>query len=187
MSTNLEIEAKSMLDESNYLKLIKGREKDCYIQINYYIDTMDFDVHEKKLGLRIRLKDGKYELTLKIRQEEGKLEINQDISKNDFLTFEESNIFPNGEVKEALIKQRINIEKLHIFTQLKTTRLDVNFKTSLISIDKSEFNGITDYEIECEDASMEVAKANLIEYLNKNEVPFNENFVSKLRRARNSL
>ena len=67
MSQNLEIEAKSMLDESNYLKLIKDHEKDCYIQINYYIDTMHFDVHEKKLGLRIRLKDGAYELTLKIR------------------------------------------------------------------------------------------------------------------------
>ena len=187
MSQNLEIEAKSMLDESNYLKLIEGHKKDCYIQINYYIDTMHFDVHEKKLGLRIRLKDGKYELTLKIRQEEGKLEINQNITKSDYLTFRESNIFPKGEVKDALVKQKINIEKLHIFTELKTTRLDVSYKTSLISIDKSEFNGIVDYEIECEDKSMEVAKTNLIEYLNKNEVPFNENFVSKLRRARDSL
>lgn len=187
MSQNLEIEAKSMLDESNYLKLIKGNEKNCYIQINYYIDTMHFDVHEKKLGLRIRLKDGAYELTLKIRQSEGKLEINQSITEFDFLTFKESNILPNGEVKDALLKQKINIEKLRIFTELKTTRLDVNYKTSLISIDKSEFNGITDYEIECEDKSMEIAEANLIEYLNKNEVPFNENFVSKLRRARDSL
>ncbi len=187
MSTNLEIEAKSMLDKVDYLKLIKGREKDCYIQINYYIDTIHFDVHEKRLGLRIRLKDGKYELTVKIRQPEGKLEINQSITKNDFLAFKESNIFPSGEVKDALVKQGINTEKLHIFTELKTTRLDVNYKSSLISIDRSEFNGITDYEIECEDTSMEVAKANLIEYLNKNEVPYNENFVSKLRRARDSL
>jgi uncharacterized protein YjbK len=187
MSQNLEIEAKSMLDESNYLKLIKGNEKNCYIQINYYIDTMNFDAHEKKLGLRIRLKDGKYELTLKIRQKEGKLEINQDISKIDYLTFKESNVFPNGEVKEVLKKQKINIDELHIFTELKTTRLDVKYKTSLISIDKSEFSGIVDYEIECEDNSIEVAKANLIEYLNKNEVPYNENFVSKLRRARDSL
>ena len=187
MSTNLEIEAKSMLDESSYLKLIKGKESERYVQINYYIDTSNFDVHKSGLGLRIRLKDGTYELTVKIRQNEGKLEVNQIIDESEYLAFKESNIFPTGEVKEALIKQNIDIEKLHVFTELKCTRLDLHYKTSLLSIDKSEFNGITDYEIESEDSSMEIAKANLIDFLNKNEVPYNENFVTKLRRAQNSL
>lgn len=65
--------------------------------------------------------------------------------------------------------------------------MDIKYKTSLISIDKSEFNGIVDYEVECEDSSIKVAKKNLIDYLKENEVPYQENFISKLKRAKDSL
>ena len=187
MSKNIEIEVKSLIDEKSYLSLIKGKEDKCYVQYNYYIDTPSFSLHEQKIGLRIRYKNNTYELTLKLRLNEGKLEINQDINERDFNSFRNDSVFPNGEVKTKLEELGFNVNQLRIFVLLKTTRLDVNYKTSLISIDKSEFNGITDYEVECEDSSMQSAKKNLIDYLKENEVPYQENFVSKLRRAKDSL
>ena len=187
MSRNIEIEAKSLIDEKSYRKLIKGKESEIYTQINYYIDTKSFDVHERKMGLRVREKDGAFELTLKLKKDEGKLEINQDIAPNEFYEFKHLHHFPNGEVKETLIELGIDIDSLYIFTVLTTKRLDISYKGCLISIDESSFNGIIDHEVECESDSMENAKSVLIEFLNKNEVPYQENFVSKLKRARDSL
>ena len=187
MSTFLEIEAKSFIKEGEYLKLIKGSEDKCYKQINYYLDTKDFALHALELGLRVRELNGKYELTLKVKKGEGKLEINQTIEKDLFLYIKNRLSFPDGEVKNELLKQGIKVDELFIFVVLTTTRLDVKYKGALISIDKSEFNGITDYEVECESDSINKAKSLLIEYLNKNEVHCQENFTTKLKRAKDSL
>ncbi|MCR5332569.1 MAG: CYTH domain-containing protein [Bacilli bacterium] len=187
MSTNLEIEAKSLIDEKSYRKLVEGKTDKCYTQTNYYLDNKKSELHKKKLGLRVREKDGELELTLKVKQKEGKLEINQLISDKDFFNLKVKSIFPEGEVKIKLLEYEIDVNKLYVFTTLVTIRLDLEYKGCLISIDNSSFSGITDYEVECEADSMEKAKSTLIEFLKENEVPYQENFVSKLKRARDSL
>ena len=65
MSTNLEIEVKALINEKDYLLLIKNFQKQTYVQINFYID-LDKDKLNKHLGLRIRYKNDEYELTLKV-------------------------------------------------------------------------------------------------------------------------
>ncbi len=157
-----------------------------YVQINFYIDNQ-LRKFDDKLGLRIRYKDSQYELTLKEDYQDGKLEINQLISLDDFTSFSKENIFPEGEVKERLIQLNIDVSNLKIVGQLKTTRMDIRYKSSLISVDKSEYNGIIDYEVECEDSSKKAANKNIAQFLLLNDIKFKENKVSKLERFKASL
>lgn len=186
MSRNLEIETKALISEFDYHLLVNKYQEKRYVQINFYIDNQLRKLDDK-LGLRIRYKDRKYELTLKEDYQDGKLEINQLISLDDFTSFNKENIFPEGEVKDRLIKLNIDISSLKIVGQLKTTRMDIRYKSSLISVDKSQYNGIIDYEVESEDSSKEAANKNIAQFLSLNDIKFKENKVSKLERFKASL
>ncbi len=186
MSRNLEIETKALISEFDYLLLVNKYQEKRYVQINFYIDNQ-LRKFDDKLGLRIRYKDNQYELTLKEDYQDGKLEINQLISLDDFTSFSKENIFPEGEVKERLIQLNIDVSNLKIVGQLKTTRMDVKYKSSLISVDKSEYNGIIDYEVESEDSSREAANKHIAQFLLLNDIKFKENKVSKLERFKASL
>lgn len=183
MSRNVEIESKGELKESEYLYLYnKYKDNDFYLQINNYIDDDNLIIRQKKCGLRIREIKGRYELTLKVSLEVGKLEINQDIDEEIFAKYIDFNIFPDGEVKEYLINLGVDISKLHILGSLSTYRLDIKYKSSLISIDKSLYNGIIDYEIECEDKDEEISKNNIVSFLKENDIEYKKSKANKLKR-----
>ncbi len=185
MGTNLEIEFKSELSKQDYEKLVsKFSSGNIYSQTNYYIDTKNLEINKNKCGLRIREKNGVFEMTLKVPQKEGKLEINQQITDKLVKDF----ILPEGEIQEYLVNNLdIKTESLKILGTLKTYRLDLMFKTSLISIDKSIYNGITDYEIEAEDFSMEKASKNLIDFLNENQIKYKKSTGWKLKKFLDTL
>ena len=50
------------------------------LQKNYYIDTPDFELREKKVAMRIRTFEDWAELTLKVPQSVGNMEYNQKIA-----------------------------------------------------------------------------------------------------------
>lgn len=180
MSKNLEIEAKAMLDEKSYHLLVNRLKT--YKQINYYLDNTFKEIrNNSNIGLRIRYKNNEYELTLKVDLDEGKMEYNHILSTADFIAFKENGLLPDCEVTKMLKSLNVRFP-LHILGEMITYRSDLNYKTSLISIDKSEYNSNVDYEIECEDTSMEIARQNLEEFLNKNHIEFKANVVSKYKR-----
>ena len=185
MGTNLEIEFKAELSKRDYDKLIsKFSSTKIYSQTNYYIDSDDLVIRNKKCGLRIREKEGDFEMTLKVPQSEGKLEINQQITDKMLNCF----VFPDGEIKEYLCDQfNIKIESLHILGSLETKRLDLKYETSLVSIDKSTYNGIIDYEIEAEDSSMKLAKKNLLQFLKENGIVYKQSVGTKLKKFLDTL
>lgn len=189
MSTNLEIEFKSVLSKEDYDKLIAHFDKGkIYSQNNYYIDDKDLNVVKKKCGLRIREKDKEFELTIKIPEHEGKMEINQQISAISFSKFQNEHIFPEGEVKDYLANELgIKIENLYILGNLITNRLDIKYKTALISIDESLYNNIADYELECEDKNMELARKHLSQFLAKYDIKYKKSHGGKLKRFLLSL
>lgn len=189
MSTNLEIEVKSKLSEDEYQKLLDGyKNQKTYIQTNYYLDDNLLTIRHKKCGLRVREKEGEFELTLKVPSGDGKIEINQQISNILFEKLQNGNIFPDGEIKQFLQGNfKAKIDEIHILGKLITTRTDITYNNSLISVDKSEYNGIIDYEIECEDSSKKSAKENLKDFLKKNGIKYRENKDSKLKRFLKSL
>lgn len=189
MSTNLEIEFKADLLKEDYESLLSNFDKSkIYRQVNYYIDDNKLSIRDAKCGLRVREKDNEFELTLKVTEKVGKTEINQQISDKMFENLAKSNYFPDGEVKQYLEeKLGIDTTAIHILGELVTDRLDINYKSSLISIDKSEYNSITDYEIECEDSSMENSQVNLLEFLAKYNIEYKKSHGGKLKRFLTTL
>lgn len=181
MPTNLEIETKALISEKEYNHILSSCDNKSYIQANYYIDDKNFSL-SKQYGLRIRFKNNKYELTLKISAEEGKLEINQNITENDFLNYKNNHIFPIGEVKNKLSELNIEINSLFIFGEIITTRTDINYNGSLISVDKSTYSNVTDYEVECESTSLIKANNDLKSFLKEKDVDFKINHLTKLAR-----
>lgn len=189
MSTNLEIETKCLLTKEEYGRLLSSiNGLKTYIQTNYYIDDDSLSIHQQKCGLRIREKGDEFELTLKVPQDEGKLEINQQISNILFKKFLNCRDFPDGEVKQYLSeKLNIDVSKIYILGKLVTTRSDIGYRASLISIDKSSYNGKVDYEIEAENISLDTAKKDLKEFLNKNGIECRFSKKAKLKRFLQSL
>ena len=184
MSTNLEIEVKSELTKEDYEKLLKVfPNAKIYSQINYYIDSKDFKVRNAKCGLRIRKIRDDFELTLKVPAKEGKIEINQQIPNILYKKLAKSNLFPDGEVKQYLEgKLGIETSKLSILGELKTERFDLDYLGALISIDKSYYHNIIDYEIEIEDKSLDDAMAHLKQFLKENDIEYKKSPGSKLKR-----
>ena len=81
---HLEIELKTLLKKDEYDRL-----KDQFtgvtpvLQKNYYIDTPDFELREKKVAMRIRTFEDWAELTLKVPQSVGNMEYNQKLQLKD--------------------------------------------------------------------------------------------------------
>ncbi len=66
-------------------------------------------------------------------------------------------------------------------------RLDIDYKNTLISIDKSEYLDNVDYEIECEATSLNKAQNALKEFLNNKNIPFRRNTLTKLKRVKKTI
>ena len=189
MSTNVEIEIKSKLTKQDYNKLVNAFLKQKpYTQINYYFDTKDREISKRNCGLRIRDKNGKFELTLKIPNTEGKLEINQQISDKVAKSMLKNKSFEDGEIKTCLESfLGIKTSTISNLGKLTTERIDLRYKTGLISIDKSTYNGITEYEIEIEDDSEANAEKHLKEFLSEFGIEYKKSPDTKLKRFLDSL
>ena len=189
MSRDIEIEAKSLIKEIEYEKLLLKYKNDYppYTQVNYLLNPSDIPLNDTKLAIRIRVKDY-IEFTTKINLDEGKLEINQKLSKEEFDGFINKHIVPKGEVYNELISRKMcDPEKLEVFATLTTYRMDIKFDDHLLSIDKNEYLDVIDYEVECETNSMAEAIKYLSDFLNKENIPFERNTNSKLKRVKARL
>lgn len=153
MSTNLEIEFKNMLSESEYEQLLNHfsiSEEQIWTQKNVYFDTKAFDLKRQKAALRVRIKNSTYELTLKTQAEVGLLETNQMITKTDYTTLKHDHRLINGPVYEALMDLGININDLRVITDLTTKRAEVDYQDGLLVLDKSFYGEVIDFELEYE-------------------------------------
>ena len=192
MATNIEIEAKVLITKPEYEKIVKkykGEEAKEFDQINYYIDTKNFDLKKVGIGLRIRLLNGVYNLTLKVPMGEGILEKNSIVSKKEYEDLLNNKHFPENDVSEFIRMLGYKTEDLLIVTSLETHRYDVNYGEdgSILSIDKNTYNGVTDYELEMGGTSLLKAKTLLQKICNENGVEYEDNPRSKQTRALESL
>ncbi len=162
MATNIEIEAKVLISESDYKRAIayyskfEGKHR---TQTNYYIDTDDLTLKHYGIGLRIRDK-GYFTLALKAPMSEGLLEKKESITNEQYLAYKNDHIFPTGAIQNFLLMLGINIDELHIQTSLVTERFQIKNEeeNTIFSIDKNTYNGITDYELEMEGVSLASAQ-----------------------------
>lgn len=192
MANNIEIEAKVLIDEKSYQKVKEHYKKyvtSQYTQTNYYIDTTDFELRNKGIGLRIREKNNKYELTLKTPLSEGLLEKTDPITQEQFLDLKDKNIFPETNIKTFILMLGFDfdISQLKILASLVTERIDVEFDTGIFSIDKNTYLGHVDYELEKEHNNLKEAENFLVDVCKKCQIDYTINKVSKEARTLNAL
>lgn len=188
MSNAIEIEAKALLKEEQY-RLIVSKFKDLprYRQTNYYIDSEDRILAKEGIALRIREKDGVYELTLKTPLSQGLLEKTNIISMNQFALLRDFGDFPHADLERFLKMLDIDVSKLKILTSLSTERIDVPYEGGLLSIDRNAYSGIVDYEVEFEYNNMEEAEKILLALLKENGIEAPLSNLSKSHRAMAAL
>ncbi|MGM9971789.1 MAG: CYTH domain-containing protein [Anaeroplasmataceae bacterium] len=179
MRQNIEIEFKTKLSESKYNELLKvfNLEDQIFTQINHYFDTLDNDLLNKKIVLRIRQKGNIYKLTSKMNNPNGNkenLETHIELKESDAI-----NMLKNG--FDASI---INIPyKVFKVCELTTHRAKTQYLDGIVFLDKSEYNGITDYELEYEANSHDNALNNFNELLKSFNIEY-EKSISKSKRCR---
>ena len=193
MALNIECESRIMLSKEEYKTLLafyKGKSKTHYIrQVNHYIDSTTFDLRNaNRKSLRIRdINGNKSELTLKLKGFDGDKEYNEYISKETKDSFFNKGIFPEGEIKNILSNSKIDISKLKVLTSLSTIRYEKKIDDYLIVIDKNEYNGIVDYNMEIEAPSMKRAYEVMNECCQKFGLTFKEKYDTKSKRALQSI
>jgi len=188
MSNAIEIEAKALVSQSDYQKLVaRFAGEKAYVQTNYYIDTPTFVLRKEGFALRIREKEGLYEMTLKTPLSEGLLEKNCAWGKERFDEFLKKGVFPEGDIKRFLTMLDINVADLKILTSLTTKRIDVEYEGGKLSLDENHYSGLTDYEIELEHNSMVDATSNLEKLFGEEGIPFVLSTKTKISRALSAL
>ena len=170
---HLEIELKTLLKKDEYDRL-KEQFTDVtpVLQKNYYIDTPDFELREKKVAMRIRTFEDWAELTIKIPQSIGNMEYNQKLQLKDaenYLTKEE---LPQGLVLDELAKHSIQSKNWQVLGCLTTLRYEMQTAIGLMALDESQYFDITDYELELEVENHEQGKQDFQQFLEENQIAY---------------
>ncbi|MBO5968523.1 MAG: CYTH domain-containing protein [Clostridia bacterium] len=162
----IELEKKILLTEHEYFSLRKyfGK-KSMVTQINFYFDTDDLSMNQQNITCRIRLKDGKCNATMKYHSSmdessEVEMKIRNGLQDNTFL---DMGLRCQGE----LVTKRCVLIK------------DATYE---VVLDKNEYLGTTDYELEieylpnCEHNATKIIKY-IAEILENNSDQFIEEFI----------
>ncbi|MFZ5989708.1 MAG: CYTH domain-containing protein [Bacillota bacterium] len=170
----IEKEFKILLDENDYYRikeLCTGRKSESKIQTNHYFDTESFFFDKKNVTLRVRETCNEYVLTVKIK--DAKL-YDEKIRVSDEYKFKISYTKFKGltekgddicEIEPGLAQVfeswREQFSKARYLGKLTTdrTKLKPRDKVPYIELDKNEFLGCTDWELECEVESQEEIEA----------------------------
>lgn len=187
MNEHLEIEYKILLDANIYQQIVtdlKDQIKDHYVQVNYYL--MHPILETNKSMLRIREKKHQYELTLKRPKKIGNLETNIDISRQMMQDiFDKKDV--DNEIFQILSTYGIKITDLDMTHYLKTERYDIETSEGVISLDKNEYNGIIDYELEYEVDDPINGKQAFLDLISNYQLSYESNCPTKIKRMRDSL
>ena len=169
-----EFESRIMLTEQEYLDVVSHYMKlypnHHFLQNNnYYFDTSDLFLKNRHMTLRIRtINDVRNELTLKIKGKNGDEEINDDISFKDKEAILKDKYFPVGNVKSYLLSLPNPLSNYENIVSLYNRRLEIQFDNHLLVIDKNEYHGIIDYNLEIETKDdINLANKLLNEYIKK--------------------
>ncbi|WP_173276441.1 MULTISPECIES: CYTH domain-containing protein [unclassified Streptococcus] len=170
---HLEIELKTLLKKDEYDRL-----KDKFtgvtpiLQKNYYIDTPDFELREKKVAMRIRTFEDWAELTLKVPQSVGNMEYNQKLQLKDAENYLAKEELPQGLVLDELVKHCIQTSEWLVLGCLTTLRYEMQTSIGLMALDESQYFDITDYELELEVENQEQGKQDFQQFLEENQISY---------------
>ncbi len=192
MATNIEIEAKVLINRDEYNRIVKKLQKNILKeknQTNFYIDTKDFQLKKAGIGLRVRDLNNEKVMTLKVPMSEGLLEKSSTLKDEDFINLKINGSIPENDITEFVRMLGFEPNEMSVVAKLKTYRLETNYGEEgyEFSIDENEYNGITDYELEMAGNSLLKARTLLQRICNENGIEYEDNPRSKQTRAMESL
>lgn len=147
----IENEFKIMLTEEQYEKLLTKYDFATVTQVNYYYDTDELEMSARHITVRVRELGGIFFLQVKLPTEKAlsRVELSKELpALPEKLSAGLLNSLTEGEYPD--------VKKLG---SLKTTRSVWEFDGGEIDLDKSEYFGKTDYEVEIEFTDEENARA----------------------------
>lgn len=172
---HLEIEFKNMLNYESYvlLKSLYFKDASPFTQTNFYMDTKDFKLRDKRIALRIRDAGKLKEMTLKIPQEVGIMEYNIPLNDID-LTHEYYEVEDLPEpIRSELIMRNIHAP-LQVFGALSTERMETEYESGLLVLDASAYLDTEDFELEYEVSDYERGKQIFDNLLKQHNIPVSE-------------
>ena len=197
MEEVIEKELKYQLDKEDYIKLNQYLEKkfvkrDYIIQTNYYIDTGDFTLNKNNITARIRnILDKKYEFTIKVPKSNNnnikhasiKKEVSVEIDKVEAEKLLQNGIWHKDiiDILNKYIDFPICYSDFRIIGSLKTERVlyDIKGFNEFLSIDKSIYLNIQDYEVEWETTELDKYNEFLLNIFHAAGVSYLKNKSSK--------
>jgi uncharacterized protein YjbK len=178
MQTNLEIEYKTLLSLSEFDQLGKRFSHVAPVrQTNHYFDTPDLKLRANKLSLRIRTFDDAAEMTLKIPQKVGNLEHNIALTSEEANAILATKTLPQNciniqNILELLKGYAIDLSAVRFLGSLTTTRREYETSIGLMALDKNEYSGRLDYELELEVADARSGEKNFNYFLKDNQIEY---------------
>lgn len=202
MKKEIEKEIKYQLTEKDfkefekYIESSNYRRKECKHQVNYYIDTKEFLLMKNKITLRLRqmLDDNSFQLTLKIPKEKREDELVKHVKvKNEYtisLNNHQADEILNNKIKNytnllenyvPILKDENIVNELKVIGKLYTERKNylLDEDDSVLSLDRSEYLDVEDYEIEWEAKDLNKASSFLNNIFEKLNITPKDKFDSK--------
>lgn len=149
----IESEYKCIIDYNAFLniseKLSFQYEVKRIVQVNYYYDTNDFQLHKNDITYRIRQKDRNLSIEIKYPiKKDALLRVKKEVVKKvDKVPY--SIEMKNSELLCDTLNDETNF--IQLIGSLVTERLSYHIKKGIkVDLDKSYYYGVTDYEMEIE-------------------------------------
>ncbi len=147
-----EYELKVMLNSDEYLMILKDYKSESFFQKNYYFDTVNFDLVKNRIVVRIREKNGFYELTVKTQGSEFE-KVGVISSKEKTVNIERKIAIDliSGKLEFDLPSEILKYGKLENIGILETLRSKVFIEGfPALELDKNMYLGNIDFELEWE-------------------------------------
>lgn len=159
MVQEMEYEKKLLLtyNEFQRVRLFFPFPNDPIVQTNDYFETKDFLLRHKQCALRIRQIENQYTLTLKEQRDNGILETHAPLTNEQVIEWKNNDVRHTNHVIERLVTLSIPLHKLAWIGSLTTERWIYKRDEIAYMLDRSQYNGIVDYEIEVEARSLKEA------------------------------
>ncbi len=172
MSIQKEIEFKNLLEPQEFENLCKEfnlSSTDFHTQTNTYFDTKDHQLRDAGMGFRLRVVGERNELTLKSPGENSHTMIEttcyiSEIDRDKILQegLIHTNIYPDFHQLPGIV---------YAFGTLKTQRSELNYQDGLLVLDRSDYLGHTDYEVEFEVSDLKRGRQHFYEFLDTFKIP----------------
>jgi len=167
MNHNHELEFKTIISKDHYHHLLDNYvlNDNIFLQTNYYFDTNDLLLSSQSIVLRIRQKgDRFYKLTVKSQQE-----------GNAF----ESHLLLNVIQANKMIQEGFLVEKffpnihaqVHFIASIDNYRASMPYQQGIMYIDRCEYCGTVDYELEYEVTDYDIGAYQFNTFLNEHAIP----------------